>query len=134
MLVSPAKIHPSQDYLKEGTVRFILECIRTGNLKDLPPTPLVRADETGELIAIDGHNLIAVRQFLGQSVEVVLATTAGDGLPATSQANIERNKELALKYDSALSEQRRVAAAGITSFADLIANYPNLFIQPPTTA
>lgn len=128
MLVSPEKIRPSQDFLKPDTVRFIFECIRTGNTDELPPTPLVRADEDGEPVAIDGHNLIAVRCFLGQEVEVVPATSAEDGLPPTSKANIERNKELASKYGTVLDEQHRVAAEGITRFADLIAKYPDLFV------
>src|SRR5688572_22732874 len=130
MLVSPDKIRPSQDFLKPGTVRFIFECIRTGNTDELPPTPLVRTDEDGELVAIDGHNLIAVRCFLGQEVEVIPATSAEDGLPPTSEANIERNKELASKYDTVLDEQRRAAAEGITSFPGLIAKYPDLFVEP----
>lgn len=130
MLVSPNKIRPSQDFLKPGTVRFILECIRTGDTEELPPTPLVRTDEEGGLVAIDGHNLIAVRCFLGQEIEVIPATSAEDGLPPTSEANIERNKELVLKYDTVLNEQRRVATEGITSFADLIAKYPDLFVEP----
>lgn len=130
MLVSADKIRPSQDFLKPGTVRFIFECIRTDNTEELPPTPLVRTDEAGELVAIDGHNLIAVRCFLGQAVEVIPATSAEHGLPPTSKANIERNKELASKYDTVLDEQRRVAAEGITSFADLIAKYPDLFVAP----
>ena len=128
MLVSPTKIRPSQDFLKPGTVRFIFECIRAGNTDELPPTPLVRVDRDGGLVAIDGHNLIVVRYFLGQEIEVIPATSAADGLPATSDANIDRNKELASKYDTVLDEQRQVAAEGITSFADLIGKYPDLFV------
>lgn len=129
MLVSPNKICPSQDFLKPATVRFIFECLRTGNTDDLPPTPLVRTNDNGELVAIDGHNLIAVRCFLGQEIEVIPATSADDGLPATSDANIDRNKELASKYSTVLDEQRRVAAEGITSFTDLIRKYPDLFAE-----
>jgi hypothetical protein len=127
MLISPDKILPSQDFLKEKTVRFILECIRTGQTDDLPPTPLVRRDEQGNLVAIDGHNLIAVRHLRNEPVEVIVPSSAHDGLPETTEANKERNKELAEKYDTAVDEQRKVAAEGITSFADLIAKYETLF-------
>jgi hypothetical protein len=130
MLVNSNKIRPSQDFLKPGTVQFIFDCIRSGNTDELPPTPLVRAGDDGELVAIDGHNLIAVRHFLKQKVEVIPATSASDGLPETSEANIERNKELAAKYDTVLDEQHRVAGEGIASFDDLIAKYPDLFAEP----
>ena len=130
MLVAAETILPSQDFLKPGTIRFIFDCIRTGNTDQLPPTPLVRTTSDGKLVAIDGHNLIAVRHFLNQKVEVIPATSPHDGLLETTAANIERNKELAAKYDTVLDEQRRVATEGIHSFADLIAKYPNLFIEP----
>lgn len=127
MLISPKKISPSQDFLKERTVRFIFSCLRDGNIKYLPPTPLVRKDDNGNLIAIDGHNLIAARHFRGEDVEVIVAESPTDGLPPTTQANITRNQELAAKYDSVLDEQRKVAAEGIVTFADLIARHQPLF-------
>lgn len=127
MLISPKKIAPSQDFLKERTVKFIFSCLRDGNTKDLPPTPLVRKDDEGNLVAIDGHNLITVRQFRGEDIEVIVAESATDGLPPTTEANITRNEELAAKYDSVLDEQRKVAAEGIVTFADLIARYRPLF-------
>jgi hypothetical protein len=127
MQVSPDQILPSQDFLKEKTVRFIFECLNTGNTEELPPTPLVRQDSEGRLVAIDGHNLIAVRQYRNEPIEVIVATSPTDGLPATSEANNTRNQELADKYDTVLDEQRRVAAEGITSFSALIEKYPDLF-------
>lgn len=127
MLVSPEKIAPSQDFLKERTVQFIFSCLRDGNTEDLPPTPLVRADEEGNLVAIDGHNLIAARQFRGEDIEVVVVESATDGLPPTTEANITRNEELAAKYDSVLDDRRKVAAEGIVTFTDLIARYQPLF-------
>jgi hypothetical protein len=129
MQVSPEQILPSQDFLKERTCRFIFECLNTGNLEELPPTPLVRKDPEGRLVAIDGHNLIAVRYNRNEPIEVIVATSSTDGLPATSEANVTRNQELAAKYDTVLDEQRRVAAEGITSFAALIEKYPDLFTQ-----
>lgn len=127
MLISPTNIAPSQDFLKEKTVRFILACLRDGKVEDLPPTPLVRKDAEGNLVAIDGHNLIAVRQFRGEGVEVVIAESATDGLPPTTEANITRNQELAAKYASVLEDRQKVAAAGIVTFADLVARNPQLF-------
>jgi hypothetical protein len=127
MLISPAKIAPSQDFLKERTVRFIFSCLRDGNTENLPPTPLVRKDDEGNLVAIDGHNLIAARQFRGEDIEVIVAESSTDGLPPTTEANITRNEELAAKYDSVLDERRKVAAEGVVTFADLIARYQPLF-------
>lgn len=127
MFISPEKIAPSQDFLKERTVKFIFSCIREGNTEELPPTPLVRKDDEGNLIAIDGHNLIAARQFRGEDIEVIVAESATDGLPPTTEANIARNEELAAKYDSVLDERQKVAAEGIVTFADLIARYQPLF-------
>jgi len=129
MFVSPEKIAPSQDFLKEGTVRFIFACLRDGNIEDLPPMPLVRKDDRGNLIAIDGHNLIAVRAFRGEDIEVIVAESSDDGLPSTTEANNARNQELAAKYDFVLDERQKVAAEGIVTFADLIARYQPLFAE-----
>ncbi|HSW65696.1 MAG TPA: hypothetical protein VLI54_00975 [Bacillota bacterium] len=129
MRIFPDQILPSQDYLKERTLRFIFECIRTGNDAELPPTPLVRKDEAGNLVAIDGHNLIAVRHYRHEPIEVIVAASAEAVLPATSDANNIRNQELADKYKTVLAEQRRVATEGITSFDDLIARYPEIFAE-----
>lgn len=127
MLISPEKIAPSQDFLKEGTIRFIFSCLCDGNTEDLPPTPLVRKDDEGNFVAIDGHNLIAVRQFRGEEIEVIVAESSTDGLPPTNEANNTRNQELATKYESVLGERRNVVAKGIITFADLIARYQSLF-------
>lgn len=125
--ISPEVILPSQDFLKEKTVRYIFDCIAKGQLADLPPTPLVRKDEAGKFVAIDGHNLIAVRLFRNEPVEVIIAESPQDGLPPTTEANIERNRELAKKFDTVLEDRNRVEQEGITSFFDLIQQYPDLF-------
>jgi hypothetical protein len=129
MLVSPGKIAPSQDFLKEKTIKFIFACLRDGNTAELPPTPLVRKDEEGKLVAIDGHNLIAVRLFRGEDIEVIVAESSTDGLLPTTEANITRNQELADKYESVLAERKRVATEGIMTFADLISRYQHLFAE-----
>ncbi len=77
MKVSPKTILPSQNFLKPKTVAFIFDCLRDGNFDDLPPTPIVRKDDNGNLIAIDGHNLIAVRLYRHEDIEVHLALVIG---------------------------------------------------------
>lgn len=127
MKVSPNRISPSQDFLKPETVGFILDCIKSGEVEKLPPDPIVRTDEVGNLVAIDGHNLIAVRLHKNEDLEVHLATSADDGLPATTKANVQRNADLKSKYDTALAERNRLHEQGINSFGDLISKYPELF-------
>lgn len=129
MLVSPNQILPSQDFLKPDTLKYILACMESGELEKLPPAPIVRKDESGNLIAIDGHNLIAVKQSLGKEVEVHLATSAEDGLPAVSESNIARNRDLKDKFESVIIDNKRLQESGITTFDDLIAQYADLF-QP----
>lgn len=127
MQISPDTILPSQNFLKEKTVRFIFDCIAHGRFEDLPPTPLVRMDETGRLIAIDGHNLIAVKLFRNEPIDVIVASSAHNGLPPTSEANKTRNQELLEKFDTVLTEQRHVENEGIKTFHDLLQKYPDLF-------
>ena len=93
----------------------------------LPPAPIVRKDADGRLVAIDGHNLIAVKQYRDEDLEVVLAESAEAILPDTSLANADRNSELNNKYGTVLADADKVQAVGINSFGDLIAKYPKLF-------
>jgi hypothetical protein len=46
---------PSQDYLKEDTVKYILECYERNDMLQLPPPPLVRLHpgDIDKYIAID---------------------------------------------------------------------------------
>ena len=127
MRVNPNNIAPSQDFLKPKTVEFIFNCIEKGALDNLPPAPIVRKDERDNLIAIDGHNLIAVKSFLKESVDVHLATSSTDGLPETSEANISRNSDLKEKFDTVLEDRERLKEAGTNTFKDLITKYPDLF-------
>lgn len=127
MFVSPSQIAPSQDFLKPGTVKFILECIENNRLNELPPNPIVRKDDEGNMIAIDGHNLIAVKHYLGQDVAVHVATSADDGLPETSEANVQRNRDLKEKYDSVLKVRVLLHQQNVDSFSDLLKLYPDLF-------
>ena len=127
MRVSPELLLPSQNFLKPRTVAFILACIASGRFDELPPDPIVREDTNGNLIAIDGHNLIAVRLKRGEDIEVHLATSADDGLEPTSDANIQRNKDLKEKYDLVISEYEKLQSEGIRTFTDLVNRYPELF-------
>jgi hypothetical protein len=121
------QIAPSQDFLKPGTVKFIFECIGSGNLESLPPTPIIRQDANGAYVAIDGHNLIAVRAFRHEDIEVYVATNADDGLPPESPRNEIRNTDLRTKFETVLSERDKIAAEGVRSFHDLIQRNEELF-------
>ena len=127
MKVSPQQLLPSQGFLKPNTVAFILDCIRNGELDQLPPTPIVRRGLGDDLIAIDGHNLIAVMLHQDEDIEVHLAESADDGLPPTSGANIQRNKDLKDKFESALAERERLQAEEVDTFQDLMNRYSDLF-------
>lgn len=128
MKVLANSILPSQNFLKEGTLAFIDKCIKSGDLDNLPSKPIVRKNYDGELIAIDGHNLIAYMAHSDEFVDVHIAQSADDGLPLISEANIERNKDLRNKFGSVVSDQKKVANEGIRSFSDLIERFPELFI------
>lgn len=119
---------PSQDFLKENTVRFIFQCRREGNTDDLPPEPIVRHHpQKNQYIAIDGHNKIAVWDYAGEEITVYVVDSASDCLPGDSEAIAARNADLAAKFDSALTECDRLAARGMKSFIDLEGKYPELF-------
>lgn len=127
MKINATKILPSQDFLKDKTVLYIFECLKHQNYEGLPPMPIVREDSDGNLVAIDGHNLIAVMAYLNKDIEVHLAKSPHDGLPEISQSNIDRNKDLKDKFESALSESLNVQKSGIISFIDLVNRNTELF-------
>lgn len=129
MKVSPNSIRPSQDFLKPNTVLYIFECLSKEELSKLPPTPIVRKNAQDQLIAIDGHNLIAVLNSLGKDVEVHIAQSDDDGIPERNEADKQRNLDLKNKFESVLEEQKRIEQEGITSFNDLNAKYAELFMQ-----
>ena len=127
MKVLPETILPSQNFLKPDTVNFIFECLRGNKIEDLPPVPIVRRDNKGNLIAIDGHNLIAVKLYRREEVEVHLASNATDGLPPISDANIQRNKDLFEKFETVLQDYAKLQTEGINNFEDLTSRYNELF-------
>lgn len=128
--LATAKIRPSQDFLKEDTVRYIFECLAAGDIESLPPAPIVReSDAEGEYIAIDGHNLIVVNDYLGKPCLVYVANSANDRL--TEAVNAEaleaRNTDLSEKYELAYIKSNRLRQEGLNSFSQLRDKYPALF-------
>ena len=122
--VKPSQIKPSQDWLTDGTIRYILDCYSQHHEENLPPPPLVRRDpESEDLIAIDGHNLLAVAEFLGKEIDVCLVESREDRLPLSIASNKDmidkRNRELQDKYDTVLEAAQKTAEKGINNFRDL---------------
>lgn len=133
-IAQPGTVKPSQDFLKEGTVAFILECYRNSDPKNLPPEPVVRIDpRDGKMIAIDGHNLFSVKDQKGEPTRIYIAESADDVLKkeqfpnATEEAIAERNRELREKFDKAIEWSDKLKEQGIGSFSDLNKKYEHLF-------
>lgn len=128
--VMPNEVRPSQDFLKEGTIKFILECIFSGNEEKLPPAPMVRFDRaSGCYIAIDGHNLLAVSDLLGRPCDVYVAEHANDTITlnecpnASIDALKQRNADLRKKFDGVIKDIINLEKVGINSFRDLRMRY-----------
>ncbi len=122
-----SQIIPSQDYLKEGTVKFIVDCIEQGKTSELPPLPIVRP--FGDYyIAIDGHNLIAVMEHMNRDVKVFVVSTKNDKLPGTDDATQARNIELDQKFDGLEASMLETQKKGIHNFKGLVDKYSNLFM------
>lgn len=127
MRVNPADILPTQDFLKAGTVKYIFDCIADNNEAGLPSSPIVRKDSEGNMLAVDGHNLIAVRLALGEDIEVHLATSKIDGLAVKNQKDIDRNADLLEKYNQISELRAQTVLAGINAFQDLIDQNQEMF-------
>ena len=121
--IKTSAIKPSQDFLKKGTVNFILDCYKKDEMDSLPPAPIVRKHPniSGVYVAIDGHNLLAVNEFLGIDSEVYLVNSANDHLPnPTNKESIsQRNQDLADKYESSVFQADKINC----SFAILIKDF-----------
>jgi hypothetical protein len=131
--LNPKSIRPSQNFLKERTVNFILTCFFEEQKELLPPPPIVRYDpETEKYIAIDGHNLLAIYDLFKETIEVYQAESAEDhltqeSLPNSSPESLqERNQELKEKYSSIIQVANHLDSTGISSFGDLRKKYPFL--------
>ncbi len=127
VLVDPKEIKPSQDFLKEGTVKFIFDCLKNNQSNLLPPQPIVRRDDNGELIAIDGHNLIAVYDWLGEDVSVFVVDNKNDDLQNYGSGIELRRKDFQEKFQKVILWRERLKKQGINSFADLREKYSYLF-------
>ena len=119
--IEPGKIAPSQDFLKEKTLRYIEACFREGRLGDLPPTPIVRhhPNKDGYYIAIDGHNLLATSHLRGEKCVVYVADSANDQLPGDDTITKDRNRDLREKFALVPDIARELENKDITTIADL---------------
>lgn len=129
--VKANEIIPSQNFVKEDTIGYILKCIVNNEEDRLPPTPIVRNDPNSSgYIAIDGHNLIIIYDLLKRDCEVYLAKSSNDKLtelPKSSpDAIAKRNEDLAQKYDQVIDDVIQLKNKGISTFKDLRAKYPYL--------
>ncbi len=131
--IKPSKIKPSQDYLKENNIKFILTCFFEKKQKLLPPIPIVKYNiENNEYVAVDGHNLIAVYDLFGKKIDVYVANHPQDDLPkeifskSTDEGLASRKRELKEKYNKLNIESVRVMGSGISSFTDLRNKYSYL--------
>ncbi len=120
--INPATVRPSQDFLKADTLAFIKENYEKGFFDKLPPTPIVRENNNGGYIAIDGHNLLAFYASLNSECEVYVAENKEDALIGDSEMVSKRNKDLYEKYDTALIEAGKLIEKGIGSIEDLLKN------------
>ena len=129
--VKASEIIPSQDFVKEGTIGYILGCIINDKKDKLPPTPIVRNNPNGSgYIAIDGHNLIIIDDLLEKNCEVYLAESANDKLielpKSLPDAITKRNEDLVQKYDKVVEDVALLENKNISSFKDLRAKYSYL--------
>ncbi|MDP2103815.1 MAG: hypothetical protein Q8K26_02750 [Candidatus Gracilibacteria bacterium] len=132
--IHPRNIKPSQDFLKEGTVKFIFTCYSEDKKDQLPPAPVVqRSPDNGDYIAIDGHNLIAVKDYFDEECEVFVADHPEDELtenefPGASPDGLaSRNADLREKFESVVDDYKRLSEGGLDSFVRLREKYPDLF-------
>lgn len=123
IILKPEAIHPSQDFLKKGTIEFIFDCYKREDVDALPPAPIVRRhpNKPDSFIAIDGHNLLAVHTFHKTACEVYLVDAADDYLsnPDAKESIAQRNEDLRHKYEKSVEEAERVSV----SFAALVQKF-----------
>ena len=101
--VEPHRVLPSQKDLNKDTLLFIFTCYRDQKLDRLPPPPIVREHPISKmLIAIDGHNLLAINASLGKDTQVYVASSPTDVLEGESDAINKRNQDLNEKFDKVL--------------------------------
>ena len=123
--ISAQNITPSQNYIKEDTIKFILTCIFRNKLDKLPPTPIVRKhpQNNNHYIAIDGHNLIIINDLRNIEIEVYVAEFKDDKLEGKTSGIIKRNKDLKEKFDKVTIDIQKLKQENIQSFEDLRNKY-----------
>lgn len=119
---------PSQNFFKEDTIEFIVDCIINKREERLPPNPVVRcAPAHRKYAVIDGHNLIAVYDMLNRPFNVHVAESSRDYANCNAQeidaAARKRKSELELKFDTSLRDVIKTREAGIKSFTELRKKY-----------
>jgi hypothetical protein len=130
------QLKPSQNYLKEDTLKFILTCWFENRNDLLPPPPIVRKSEkVGEYIAIDGHNLIAIYDLFNQKIPVYIVENAQDELvddffsQCIQEDLLNRKSELKKKYNSSIREAKKLERLDLSSFSSLRNKYSYLVSQ-----
>lgn len=133
ILINTENIKPSQNFLKEDTIKFIFTCYFENKKQLFPPIPVVRYDvEKDEYIAIDGHNLIAIYDLLGEGINIYVAKNKRDCLtqknfPKASMDGLKsRNKDLEEKYDFVIDDYNKLKENNISSFFNLRSKYSYL--------
>lgn len=127
--LNPKQILPSQDFLKCGTFRMIIDALENGQIDRLPPPPIIRSVPfSTKPAAIDGHNLLAVKCLLGENCLVYFANDKLDTLSilSSNKGVDERNKELKNKFDASEMEAHRLYEEGIVGLQSLLNKYPDL--------
>jgi hypothetical protein len=114
--------------LKPNTIHHILRLLAEGKSEALPPAPILRRLNKVQLVAVDGHNLLAVMAFLGRTCEVHIATSPTNGIADDSNASESRNKDLAVKFDSAIDDSIHVSAQGLPTIDSLVNANLELFV------
>lgn len=127
MKVKPQTILPTQDFLKPGTVAYIFNCIKSNHPEHLPPAPIVKKNEDGNLLAIDGHNLIAVKHYLKEDIDIHIASSRDEGIEVKDQKDEDRNTDLRAKFDQVDALREQTIKSGINTFDDLIFKHKDLF-------
>ncbi len=116
---NPSVIRPSQDFLTEDTLNFIKRNFEAGDFGKLPPAPVVRKDENGRYVAIDGHNILAFYSLKNMECDVYVAERKEDKLEGDSEMIVKRNQDLFEKYELVLEEANVLRTRGISTINDL---------------
>lgn len=124
--ISPGNVLPSQDFLKEGTIRMIADALAEGQINRVPAPPIVRnVAFSDSFVAIDGHNLLATKFLLGENCLVYLAEDSRDFLQTNGNdpSVAQRNNDLSEKFDISALEAKRILSRGLHGISALLEKY-----------